>query len=146
LMTGAEIQADIELNSVIRAYGSMSFVRGELVDREVPLPQMPPLSGKVGIDLRMHSWRFDLNLACANAQNRTFVADDPSARPEDKTAGWSRVDTSLRWQKSTRGVLHSLLLAVENIFDTEYRNHLSRVRSVMPEPGRNLKLVYKVYL
>ena len=30
-----------------------------------------------------------------------------------------------------------------NIFKKEYRNHLSRVKSIMPEAGRNLRLIYK---
>ena len=33
----------------------------------------------------------------------------------------------------------------DNLADVEYYNHLSRVKSVMPEPGRNIKLLYKVY-
>jgi iron complex outermembrane recepter protein len=146
LMSGLEFQGDLELNSVIHLNGSMSYVSGDLVDRDVPLPQMPPLSAKVGIALMINSWRFDAGLTGTAAQNRTYIADDPAALPEDPTAGWSRFDMSIRWQKTMHGVLHSLLFAVENALDKEYRSHLSRVRSVMPEPGRNLKLVYRVYL
>ena len=33
---------------------------------------------------------------------------------------------------------------VENLFDTAYREHLSLIKAVMPEPGRNVKFLYKL--
>ena len=39
---------------------------------------------------------------------------------------------------------HSLILSFDNLLDTEYRNHLSRIRSVMPETGRSIKAHYKL--
>jgi iron complex outermembrane receptor protein len=42
------------------------------------------------------------------------------------------------------GRIHSLTLRVDNAFDQEYRDHLSRVKEIMPEPGRNLSLLYRV--
>jgi iron complex outermembrane receptor protein len=41
--------------------------------------------------------------------------------------------------------LHTVALTAENVTDTEYRMHLSRVKSIMPEPGRNVKVLYRVY-
>ena len=40
---------------------------------------------------------------------------------------------------------HSLAVSLDNAADTEYRNHLSRVRSVMPETGRSVKLNYRIH-
>ena len=40
---------------------------------------------------------------------------------------------------------HHVVLSFDNVLNREYRNHLSRVRSVMPEPGRNIRLNYKMY-
>ena len=39
---------------------------------------------------------------------------------------------------------HSLILSFDNLLDTEYRNHLSRIRSVMPETERSIKAHYKL--
>jgi iron complex outermembrane receptor protein len=39
---------------------------------------------------------------------------------------------------------HQVVVTIANIFDTEYRQHLSRIKSVMPEPGRNVKLLYRL--
>ena len=39
---------------------------------------------------------------------------------------------------------HSLIVSLDNLFNTEYRNHLSRIRSVMHETGRSIKAHYKL--
>ena len=40
--------------------------------------------------------------------------------------------------------LHTLTLRVDNLLDQEYRDHLSRVKQIMPEAGRNVSLLYRV--
>lgn len=42
------------------------------------------------------------------------------------------------------GRLHVVTLQLENLGDTEYRNHLSRVKEIMPEAGRSISLAYRV--
>lgn len=39
---------------------------------------------------------------------------------------------------------HTLTLRLDNLFDTEYREHLSRIKEVMPEPGRSVSLLYRL--
>lgn len=41
---------------------------------------------------------------------------------------------------------NTISLNVDNIFNKEYRNHLSRIKSILPEAGRNLRLIYKLML
>ena len=62
---------------------------------------------------------------------------------EDSTAGYAVIDfsTGIRFVRGSR--LHALTLRVDNALDREYRNHLSRVKAIMPEPGRNVALVYR---
>jgi iron complex outermembrane receptor protein len=33
---------------------------------------------------------------------------------------------------------------VNNLLDHEYRDHLSRVKDIMPEPGRDISLTYRL--
>ena len=40
--------------------------------------------------------------------------------------------------------MHTLTLRVSNILDSEWRDHLSRVKAVAPQPGRNIQLLYRV--
>ena len=41
-------------------------------------------------------------------------------------------------------MLHSVTARIDNVFDTEYRNHLSRIKDLMAQPGRNFALLYRV--
>ena len=39
---------------------------------------------------------------------------------------------------------NNLILQFNNIFDEVYYNHLSRIKSINPEPGKNFHLIYKL--
>ena len=38
----------------------------------------------------------------------------------------------------------SITLQLNNIFDNKYYNHLSRIKDIVPEPGQNIHLIYKI--
>ncbi|KAB2843084.1 MAG: TonB-dependent receptor, partial [Melioribacteraceae bacterium] len=64
---------------------------------------------------------------------------------EEPTAGYMILNSSVQYSFNTGILIHNFSLNVDNIFNKEYRNHLSRVKSILPEAGRNFRLVYKLY-
>ncbi|MEX0891332.1 MAG: hypothetical protein WEB88_04110, partial [Gemmatimonadota bacterium] len=42
------------------------------------------------------------------------------------------------------GRVHAFTLRVDNATDAEYRSHTSRIKDIMPEPGRNVSLLYRL--
>ncbi|HLR24696.1 MAG TPA: hypothetical protein VK112_02430, partial [Fodinibius sp.] len=64
---------------------------------------------------------------------------------ETSTDGYTLFDLMGQYRFETGAVLHTISLNAENILDTTYRNHLSRIKEFMPEPGRNISLLYRVY-
>ena len=40
--------------------------------------------------------------------------------------------------------IHQIIFQVTNILDETYYNHLSKIKMIMPEPGRGINLRYKV--
>jgi iron complex outermembrane receptor protein len=36
-------------------------------------------------------------------------------------------------------------ITLENASDATYRKHLNRVKEILPEPGRNVRLLHKVF-
>ena len=54
-------------------------------------------------------------------------------------------DLSGSYYRHFRGHLHTLSLTVENITDDIYRTHLNRVKELMPEPGRNVRILFKTF-
>ena len=79
---------------------------------------------------------FDLNGAAAQKRVDEF---------EQPTSAWLRMDAGVQTQQVAWGVLHTFSLEVMNLADTSYRQHLSRIKVILPEPGRNVKFVYRVH-
>ena len=120
---------DLELNG--------SYVRGQNRDEQLPLREMPPLKF-VGSTSYRHPWLTVGGTAEWAARQKRVD------RFEDPTDGYTVFGVYAQRDILTDRTRHSLILSVDNLFNTEYRNHLSRIRSVMPETGRNVKVNYKV--
>jgi iron complex outermembrane receptor protein len=55
--------------------------------------------------------------------------------------------TSIQLQKHLfKGINHRVSFAIENIFNVTYQNHLSRLKDLNVEPGRNFKITYKAFM
>lgn len=137
-MLGAEVSGDWCMSEALSLNATVSYVYGELVDAQRPLPLMPPMQGS--LRLRYSSGQFSAvaSVHAADAQNRTSEFEEP-------TAGYVVAGLLADYSVNAGALLHTFTLAVDNIANTEYRRHLSRVKSIMPEPGRNVKLLYRLY-
>ncbi len=115
-----------------------------------PLPAIPPLSG--GIESRWERGSLTLTLGWEGGARQDRVPSPiPSPIdegevliPERPTPGYGVVEAGAGYRWSGGGRLHSVHLGVENLFDREWRNHLSRIKDVAPEAGRNVRLLYRV--
>jgi iron complex outermembrane receptor protein len=100
-------------------------------------PLVPPLHGDVGLRFDKTNWFLATTARMSDSQDRLGDFEEP-------TSGYVVSDFSagIRFVQGSR--LHALTLRVDNAFDREYRNHLSRIKALMPEPGRNFSLVYRL--
>jgi iron complex outermembrane receptor protein len=139
VLSGAEGLLEIEALPSLVLHAQGSYVRGSRADGDEPLPAIPPFQGTVGARYERPRWFATVEWIGAASQDR--VAENESA-----TAGHALFDLGggLRW--SMRGQLHSLTLGIANLADRSWRDHLSRIRTVAPQPGRNLRLLYHVEL
>ncbi len=138
VLYGGELSAEWQLIPAFRLGSVLSYVRGELRDRDGgSLPSIPPLSGNAYGRYKSGPWSGEARLRAAAPQDRVGEFEDP-------TAGYVVFDTLVQYRILARGTVQSMMLSVENLADTEYRNHLSRIRSIMPEPGRNIRLFYRM--
>jgi len=113
--------------------GSGSYVRGLDTEAGTDLPQIPPLSGRLG--LRYTNSRIgsaEMTIVGATGQDRI-------AEGEKETGGFTRLDLAL---SSTRinlgGTILQIFAGIDNITNRSYTSHLSTNRgSISVEPGRN---------
>ena len=134
---GLESRLGIRSGERVLAEVGVSYVRGENRDDDLPLPEIPPLKTTGLVEYR-HPWlTIGARAEIAGRQGRV----DTNETPTDDYAVFG-----LYAQKDfdTAHLHHTLTLTLDNLADTEYRNHLSRIRSVMPEAGRSLRLNYRI--
>ena len=140
LMHGAEATFDWHVADYWKAAGTLSYVRGYLIDlNDEPLPRLPPLQGHLGLTCEPTealSATVDLRLAAEQSQIGEF---------EKPTEGYAVLDFSGQYYAEWGGRLHTFALTLENATDAVYRNHLNRVKEILPEPGRNLRLLHKIF-
>jgi iron complex outermembrane receptor protein len=135
---GVEGHLRIQLSEHWDANLSGSYVEGRQLDPERPLPMMPPASGRVGFDHHLGKWTLTFDAVGAASQRRTGEFEEP-------TASWLRFDLGAQTQLTFAGALHTLSLVAVNVGDTSYRQHLNRVKVILPEPGRNAKLILRTH-
>ncbi len=139
LMVGGEASGQLELLDGLVLGASLSYVQGTNQETGNPLPLIPPLQWQSNLRYGTHGWTFGLGLRGAAAQHRLGEFETP-------TDGYAVVDADAGYQFVFGAFLHSITLGVDNLFDTSYRNHLSRTKVIRPEPGINVRLMYKAQL
>lgn len=117
---------------------SFSYVRATLTDSKKPLPYIPPLSGKMSLVYNREQLSIGNTIRGATHQKRVAEFEEP-------TDGYAVMDINAQYMIPRDRYIHSIALSISNVFSTTYRKHLSRVKVIMPEPGRNFKLNYRVY-
>ena len=115
--------------------GKVDYVRADLTAQNKLLPRIPPLRGTVGLEWRHKAFSVRPELVMANRQGRVFDHETP-------TAGYAVFNLTASYTFVTGRAAHVLSLDGYNLDDTLYRNHLSFIKAIAPEIGRNVRLSY----
>jgi iron complex outermembrane recepter protein len=139
LMYGVESQLELKLFKNLSFSSSLSYTNGEITgSTKSPLPSIPPLKFIAELKYNFQNIIFGANTVIAAKQDKVDEFEDP-------TEGYNIYNAFFQYLFYTKNVAQNISLSFENIFNTEYRNHLSRIKSISPEAGRNLRLTYRVY-
>lgn len=130
---GFDLGLEYQILSKVSSYVSTSFVRGEDTETKTDLPQIPPLNARIGVKSQLIDY-ISLELVSS-----LFAKQNKTAFGEKATPGYVLFDFYISSQPIDFNVMKLKLSAgVENIFDKQYRNHLSTNRGqILSEPGRN---------
>lgn len=116
--------------------GTGSYVRGKDTEANTNLPQIYPLSGRLGI-------RYTNNkIGSAEVTIVGAARQDKIAEGEKETGGFARLDLALSSTGINLGNTRLQVFAgIDNITDRSYASHLSTNRgNISVEPGRNIYL------
>ena len=137
VMDGAEIQIGGELLSQVHFQLNMSYIHGTIQTSGRPLERIPPVNGKFVISYTPTPLHLHVASRFSGSQTRLGEFEEP-------TDGYLVYDIGGYLNFPWWQLENMVVFEIENLFDTIYREHLSRIKAVMPEPGRNMKLLYKL--
>ncbi len=137
-ITGIEAESEFKFSDELKFNFSLSYTYGELKSVKSPLPAIPPLKGLLDLQYSSNNFSVGISSEFAASQNRIDKFEQP-------TSGYLIFNSFSQYIFITGEFVNSITFNAENLFNKEYRNHLSRVKSIIPEAGRNFKLTYKLY-
>ncbi len=133
--SGTEARVDAALHPVIWLNLGLDYVRAELIQTGTPLPRIPPLRGRVGLELRYKGLLLNPEMVMANHQDQVFPT-------ETRTAGYALFNLSGSYLIAQQHAAHIISFNFFNVGDALYRNHLSFIKSFAPEMRRGLRVTY----
>ncbi len=138
ILYGIENQLTWYISSRFTLSSSLSYTVGKITSTHSPLPAIPPLKELIDVKYSYENFSAGISTEIAASQNNidTF---------EESTKGYAIAGGYVQYVFNGESILHNITLSIDNIFDTEYRNHLSRLKSIMPEAGRNFRMMYRMF-
>ena len=134
---GLEAHADITLTESLVAEITYDWVRGTLTASDQPLPRIPPFRVIPGLRYQRNALQVGGAVTIIGEQNRVFGEETP-------TPGAELLRLYGSYSFIGAGVTNTITVRLDNATNTLYRNHLNYLKDVLPEIGRNFKLVYSV--
>lgn len=138
VLAGFESKIEYFITNHITIRNLLSYVQGEF-SNDNPLPMIPPLNGSFSISYSNSNFSFGANTIYAAEQNRTDLF-------EERTPGYLIFGLNGMYMFELYGIRTSINLNIDNITNQTYYNHLSRIRSIMPEPGINLRFNLRILI
>ena len=137
VFSGFEATLDLDAGRGLAFEAVASSVKGSLKETEEPLPLVPPLKGHLALKYERPGWFIRAESEMAARQDRVGEFETP-------TDGYTVFNVAAGTRVTLGGRLHALTLSLDNATNAEYRNHLSRVKEIMPAAGRGLSASYRV--
>ena len=133
LIKGLELNLAYHYKNLKVTY-DFSLVNGDNLQLELPLSYMNPAKQILNFEYTQKLFNYNIRFSKIHSQNRLgeFESFTPSAKLIDFVMGYSKNN-------------HKITIQLNNILNEEYYNHLSKIKSIMPEAGRNIVISYKLF-
>lgn len=128
-----------------KATAALAYVRGENETQDVPLAQMPPLEGRLGLSYDNKTWSVGALMRAVDNQDRVHVGYGNIAGQDiGPTPGFTVFSINGGYRVSKQTLFTA---GIDNVTDKAYAEHLSRggfaitgleQTTRVNEPGRNL--------
>lgn len=135
--TGAEAKLDVALHPNLWLLSEVDYVNARLTDTDTPLPRIPPLRGRLGLEATYKGFRFYPEAVMSKDQDRLFPT-------ETRTAGYTVFNVTASYTLAAQHTAQIFSVNAYNLGDRLYLNHLSFIKAFAPEIGRGVRVTYTV--
>ena len=135
--TGLDASAHLELVPWLHVNADIGLVRARLTDTDEHLPRIPPLQGRVELEIPWRQLTVSPEIVFTADQTRVFRSETPTEGPVMFNLGATYV---LGQQHLT----HIFTIEGYNLTNEEYRLHTSFIKDLAAEMGRGVKATYSV--
>jgi iron complex outermembrane receptor protein len=137
--TGADASIDVDVNSWMTLFMNADTVNARLRSTDTRLPRITPSRLRFGADMRYKglSVRPELLFTAKRTLGNAFPL-------ETSTDGYALVNINGSYTVLRGRQAHTLFAGTTNLGNRLYRNHLSFIKDLAPEPGRGFKFGYSV--
>jgi iron complex outermembrane receptor protein len=133
------VEADIAQIRNVRfsIEGVADYVQATLLDGGGPVPRIPPLRLRAGLQAAAGQIEGRIEAEHVFAQDRVAAFETP-------TEDFTLVNAAITWRPFGEDSPTSLILSANNIFDVDARRHASFTKDFVPLPGRDLRATVRV--
>jgi iron complex outermembrane receptor protein len=137
LLQGLEAHADFAVTPTVIVEVGADYVQGTVTETDEPLPRMPPLRFRGGLRYQSDSFQAGGEVTAVSKQDRVFSTETP-------TDGYQLLRLFTSYTFAGGESAHTITARLDNATNELYRSHLSLIKDLVPEMGRNFKVVYNV--
>ena len=137
VLQGVEAHADFQVASNLFAEFGADYVRGSLKATDDALPRIPPFRLRGGLRYQKNAFQAGGQIIGTAKQERVYGAEGP-------TAGYGQLKLFASYSFTSGAAVNTITARLDNATNELYRNHLSYIKELVPEMGRNFKLLYNV--
>ncbi|WP_191253956.1 TonB-dependent receptor [Kordiimonas sediminis] len=138
---GFELEANVvayhEGQTEVLLSGSVDYVKATDTVSDMPLPRIPPLSARIGVDVKYGKFDFGAELEVADKQDRLSENELP-------TDGYERLDLTAAYHHMVGTTPVDFILQARNVTNEEIRHHTSQLKDLLPSAGRDIRFSVKV--
>ncbi|MBA3769234.1 MAG: TonB-dependent receptor [Blastocatellia bacterium] len=138
---GADLSADADLTDWLGIFAKADTVNAEIKQGNTPLPRITPSRLRTGVDFKYKglSVRPEAVFTGARKRDDVFTLETP-------TTGYSLFNVNASYTFAAKQTVHTFSVSSSNLGDRLYRNHLSFIKDLAPEPGRGFRFSYTIRL
>jgi iron complex outermembrane receptor protein len=134
---GGEAVFDLAVHPNFWINLGLDSVDAKIKETDMPLPRIPPLRGRAGVEFRWQGLSIKPEVQMASAQDNLSTF-------ETRTPGYSVFNLKGSYSIVRSHATHMISANFFNMGDRLYRNHVSFVKDVAPEIGRGISFGYAV--